>query len=38
MQVGKHSIAEEFNNFFVGVGSNIAMKITVADNAAFIYD
>ena len=30
----KQSIAYEFNNFFVGVGSNISKKITVADNAA----
>ena len=34
--VSKQSIADEFNNFFVGVGSNIAKKITVADNAASI--
>ena len=36
--VSKQSIADEFNNFFVGVGSNLAKKITVADNAASIYD
>ena len=36
--VTKQSIADEFNNFFVGVGSNLAKKITVADNADSIYD
>ena len=36
--VSKQSIADEFNNFFVGVGSNLDKKITVADNAASIYD
>ena len=36
--VSKQSIADEFNNFFVGVRSNLAKKITVADNAASIYD
>ena len=36
--ISKQSIADEFNNFFVGVGSNLAKKITVADNAASIYD
>ena len=32
--VSKQSIADEFNNFFVGVGSNLAKKITVAYNVA----
>ena len=32
--VSKQSIDDEYNNFFVGVGSNHAKKITVADNAA----
>ena len=32
------SIADGFNNFFVDVGSNLDKKITVADNAASIYD
>ena len=36
--VSKQSIADEFNNFFVDVGSNLAQMITVADNAASIYD
>ena len=36
--VSKQSIADECNNFFVSVGSNLAKKITVADNAASIYD
>ncbi len=36
--VSKQSIADEFNNFFVDVGSNLAKMITVADNAASIYD
>ena len=36
--VSKQSIADEFNNFFVDVGSNLAKVITVADNAASIYD
>ena len=36
--VNKQSIADEFNNFFLGVGSNLAKKITVADNAASVYD
>ena len=35
--VSKQSIADGFNNFFVSVGSNLD-KITVADNAASIYD
>ena len=34
----KKSISDAFNNFFVGVGSNIAKKITIADNAACVYD
>ena len=36
--VSKQSIADGFNNFFVDVGSNLDKKITVADNAASIYD
>ena len=36
--VSKQSIADEFNNFFVDVGSNLANMITVAYNAASIYD
>ena len=36
--VSKQSNADEFNNFFVDVGSNLANMITVADNAASIYD
>ena len=36
--VSKQSIAGEFNNFFVDVGSNLAKMISVADNAASIYD
>ena len=36
--VSKQSIADGFNNFFVGVVSNLDKKITVADNAASIYD
>ena len=36
--VSKQSIADEFNNFFVDVGPNLAKMITVADNAASIYD
>ena len=36
--VSKQSIADGFNNFFVGVGPNLDKKITVADNAASIYD
>ena len=33
----KQSIADEFNNVFVGVGPNLAKKITVADNADSMY-
>ena len=36
--MSKQCIADEFNNFFVDVGSNLAKMITVADNAASIYD
>ena len=36
--VSKQSIADGFNNFFVDGGSNLDKKITVADNAASIYD
>ena len=35
--VSKQSIADEFNNFFVDVGSNLAKMITVADNACCLY-
>ena len=34
----KQSIADEFNNFFVSVGPNLAKNITVIDGAASIYD
>ena len=36
--VSKQSIADEFNNFFADVGSNLAKMITVADNATTKYD
>ena len=36
--VSKQSNADEFNNFFVDVASNLGKMITVADNAASIYD
>ena len=34
----KQKIANEFNNFFVGVGPNLANNIPAVENAASIYD
>ena len=36
--VNKQIIADEFNNFFVNVGPNLAMNIPVVNNAASVYD
>ena len=36
--VNKQTIADEFNNFFVNVGPNLAKNIPAANNAASIYD
>ena len=36
--VNKQIIADEFNNFFVNVGPNLAMNIPVVNNAAYVYD
>ena len=36
--VNKQIMADEFNNFFVNVGPNLAMNIPVVNNAASVYD
>ena len=36
--VNKQIIADEFNNFFVNVGPNVANNIPAVNNAASIYD
>ena len=36
--VNKQTIADEFNNFFVKVGPNLAKNIPAVNNAASIYD
>ena len=36
--VNKQIIADEFHNFFVNVGPNLAMNIHVVNNAASVYD
>ena len=36
--VNKQTIADEFNNFFINVGPNLAKNIPAVNNAASIYD